>query len=68
MAAPVLENYSLFQLQDIGSQLRPGPHMVSEGKLFSIYRVHDDVNGAFMVATQPQLIPGCVNMAETYLQ
>lgn len=54
--------------QDIGSQLRPGPHMVSQRKVFSIYRIHDDVNGAFMVATQPQPTPGCVNMTENYLK
>ncbi|KAK2875346.1 hypothetical protein FQN49_001664 [Arthroderma sp. PD_2] len=32
--------------------------MVSQGKLFSVYRVHDDVNGTFMVAIQPQSTPG----------
>ncbi|KAM5506468.1 hypothetical protein McanMca71_002662 [Microsporum canis] len=44
--------------QETNSKLRAGPHMVSQGKLFSVYRVHDDVNGAFMVAIQPQSTPG----------
>ncbi|KAM5471338.1 hypothetical protein MauCBS54593_003678 [Microsporum audouinii] len=47
--------------QETGSKLRAGPHMVSQGKLFSVYRMHDDVNGAFVVAIQPQSTPGYVN-------
>ncbi|KAJ5106161.1 hypothetical protein N7456_002836 [Penicillium angulare] len=39
-------------------ELQPGPRIVSNGNLFTVSRVHDDVHGAFMVATMPRASPG----------
>ena len=43
-------------------ELQPGPRMVSNGKLFTVSRVHDDVQNAFMVATMPRTSLGFVNL------
>lgn len=32
-----------------------GPHLLDHGKLYKVYRLYDDVNGAFMMATKPNL-------------
>lgn len=35
------------------SDLPTGPHLLEEGKLFTVYRLYDDINGAFMTAIKP---------------
>lgn len=35
-----------------------GPHFLDHGKLYKAYRLHDDVNGAFMMGTKPKETPG----------
>lgn len=37
-----------------------GPHLLDHGKLYKAYRLYDDVNGAFMMATKPKLHSGYV--------
>lgn len=51
----------IFFNKEVGGQLHPGPRMVSYGKIHTVYRIYDDVNGAFMVAIQPPITPGYVN-------
>ncbi|KAM0122645.1 hypothetical protein ACP6JC_000712 [Aspergillus fumigatus] len=48
----------IFFNKEVGGQLHPGPRMVSYGKIHTVYRIYDDVNGAFMVAIQPPITPG----------
>lgn len=51
--------------KEVGGQLLPGPRMVSYGKLYTVHRIYDDVNGAFMVAIQPPITPGYVSVTRT---
>ena len=51
--------------KEVGDQLLPGPRMVSYGKLYTVHRIYDDVNGAFMVAIQPPITPGYVSVTRT---
>lgn len=44
----------------LGSEECSGPHLLDQGKLYKAYRLYDDVNGAFMMATKPKLNSGCV--------
>lgn len=41
-----------------GDLLEPGPHVVANGIPNRPYRIHDDVNRAFVMATRPQATPG----------
>ncbi|KAJ5890023.1 hypothetical protein N7504_010833 [Penicillium tannophilum] len=43
---------------EIADNLPPGPRIVCNGKLFTISRIHDDVHGAFMMASVPRTSPG----------
>lgn len=43
------------------SMLPIGPHLLERGKLYTVYRLYDDVNGAFMTATKPYTGSGFVH-------
>lgn len=43
------------------SSLPVGPHLLEQGKLYTVYRLYDDVNGAFMTATKPYAGSGFVH-------
>jgi len=38
---------------NIGETALSGPHLLRDGTLYSAIRLHDDVNGAFMLAAVP---------------
>lgn len=35
-----------------------GPHLLEDGKLFTVYRLYDDINRAFMAAVKPSIGSG----------
>lgn len=43
---------------DSSPDLQSGPHVVAHGRLHKAYRIYDDVNEAFVMATKPQIAPG----------
>lgn len=47
------------------SRLPIGPHLLEQGKLYAVYRLYDDVNGAFMTATKPYAGSGFVHYHTT---
>jgi hypothetical protein len=40
--------------QDIRDQLPPGPYLYLDGALKPVYRLYDDVQGAFLTALKPK--------------
>lgn len=41
--------------------LAPGPYLIVEGSIWPVCRLHDDVQGAFIVAVEPQRTKRLVN-------
>ncbi|KAJ8128695.1 hypothetical protein O1611_g4938 [Lasiodiplodia mahajangana] len=47
--------WDLVSTINIDGELQGGAHIISGRKLYRVFRLHDDVNGAFMVATKPRI-------------
>lgn len=43
---------------DEREHLHSGPHVIAHGRLNKVYRIFDDTNDAFVMATRPQINSG----------